>query len=196
MARSSIHIIEDVTGSETIASPSITFDVVTAFSPTKSRAVTNSPVSTGTIVSEILADKGGRVAMEAYVSNNPIVINPLNIIDTENSDVRTQAAYVVLDKLYKSKNTVTLVYKFDSLTSYMLTSFEPIMMPSDTIGFRLQFEEVRFAVESQLQLVENMSIPLARSASTATNGGIVDKKDATPKEAGAFATTFGVFADL
>lgn len=177
MAKSSIHIIPDVTGNETNDSPSITFDVVTSFTPQRSRTVTKSPVSKGSFISELLSNQGGRVILEAYVSNNPVIITPQNLIDSTKADVRTKAAYLALDKLYKSNNTVTIVYDYDTLNSYFLTNFEPIIMPSDSIGFRLEFDEVRFVSEKRVQLIVNMSDIKAKDSAVPANKGTTTKKE-------------------
>ena len=183
MAKSSIFIIPEVTGVETTGdTPSVSFDAVTSFSPVKSRNISKSPITEGSFVSEILADNGGSVTMEAYVSNNPVLINSNNLISSNNPDGRAQAAYLALDKIYKSENTVTLVHRFDTLTSYMLTSFAPILMPSDTIGFNLQFEEVRFASEQRVQLVLNMSDDKTKDSAPSSNGGLTSKQKATENE--------------
>ena len=184
MAKSSIFIIPEVTGVETTAdTPSVSFDAVTIFSPVKSRNVSKSPITKGSFISEILADNGGSVTMEAYVSNNPILINSNNLISSNSPDGRAQAAYLALDTIYKSQKTVTLVHRFDdTLTSYMLTSFAPILMPSDTIGFNLQFEEVRFASEQRVQLVLNMSDDKTKDSAPSSNGGLTSKKVASEAE--------------
>jgi len=175
MAKSSIFIIPDAQTVDEGTSPSISFDAVKSFSPSQSRSITNSPISTeeggrtGGFVSEILSEKGGRVSIEAYVANNPVIIDSNNIISTQDSETRSQAAYLALKNLYDSKDTVTLQYRFDkNLNSYLLTKFEPMLMPSDTIGFRLEFQEVRFADEKRVQLVQNMSPPLTKAAAKNT----------------------------
>ena len=189
MAKSSIFIIPEVTGVETLSdSPSVSFDAVTNFSPTKSRNISKSPITEGSFISEILSDNGGKVEMEAYVANNPIVINPNNLIATNNPEGRAQAAYLALDKIYNSKNTVTIVHRFDSLNSYMLKSFTPIIMPSDSIGFRLQFEEVRFASEQRVQLILNMSDDKTKEASKFKNGGLQPKSEASSSEESKYKT--------
>ena len=211
MAKSSIFIIPDASKVDTGKSQAISFDAVTSFTPSKSRTITKSPISTdnngiaGGFVSEILSEKGGRISIEAYVANNPIILDQDNLISTKDAETRSQAAYLALTKLYDSRDTVTIQYRFDkNLNSYLLTHFEPMLMPSDTIGFRLEFEEVRFADEKRVQLVLNMSPPLTEAANGKTNAG-GSKTPASPKEStlvekwyddtkGAFAgeTTTGV----
>ena len=183
MAKSSIFIIPDVTRGETLSgSPSVSFDAVTNFSPTRGRNITKSPVSGGSFISEYLSDNGGKVVMEAYVSNNPVIINQNNLINSNDPDGRAQAAYLALDTLYKSKDTVTIKYRFDSLNSYFLTNFEPILMPSDTIGFRLEFDEVRFASEQRVALIVNMSDEKAREAGKEQNTAFNAKEVASSNE--------------
>ena len=196
MARSSIFIIPEVTGVETTEdSPSVSFDAVTSFDPTKSRNISKSPITRGSFVSEILSDNGGVVTMEAYVSNSPIFINSNNLISSNTPEGRAQAAYLALDKIYKSKNTVTLVHRFDTLTSYMLTSFAPILMPSEAIGFRLQFEEVRFASEQRVKLVLNMSADKTKDSAKASNNGITSKTVASETEGSLFIKLLGETVD-
>lgn len=189
MAKSEIFIVPDATQKETLTdSPSISFDAVTNFSPTKTRTITNSPISEGSFISEYLSDKGGKIIMEAYVSNNPIIINENNLINSNDPDGRAKAGYLALDKLYNSKDTVTIVYRYDSLNSYFLTSFEPIVMPSDTIGFRLEFDEVRFASEQRVALIVNMSDEKAKEAGKEQNTAINTKDEATTAEETFIAT--------
>lgn len=201
MAKSSIFIIPDAQTVDEGSVPSISFDAVKSFSPSQSRSITNSPISTeeggrtGGFVSEILSEKGGRVSIEAYVANNPVIIDSNNIISTKDSETRSQAAYLALKNLYDSKDTVTLQYRFDkNLNSYLLTKFEPMLMPSDTIGFRLEFQEVRFADEKRVQLVQNMSPPLTKAAAKNTVSGIVGKVVASIADSGVLQKT-GALAD-
>jgi len=190
MAKSSIFIIPEASARDDGTSPSISFDAVTSFTPSKGRTLTKSPISTGSFVSEILSEKGGRVSLEAYVANNPVIIDQNNLIDTEDADTRSQAAYLALDNLYNSKDTVTIQYKFDkNLNSYLLSNFEPILLPSDTIGFRLDFEEVRFADEKRIQLILNMSDEKAKEAGKKQDGGLAGKQVATDNEGSLFLNT-------
>ena len=185
MAKSSIFIIPEASARDDGTSPSISFDAVTSFTPSKGRTLTKSPISTGSFVSEILSEKGGRVSLEAYVANNPVIIDQNNLIDTEDADTRSQAAYLALDNLYNAKDTVTIQYKFDkNLNSYILTKFEPMLMPSDIIGFRLEFQEVRFADEKRVQLVQNMSPTLTQAAAKNVVSGLAGKIIAGAKELG------------
>lgn len=188
-----IYIIPDVTGKETYESPSISFDVVTAFAPTRSRTVTELPISTGEFISEFLSNKSGKLSIEAYVSNNPIFINKSNLISSTNTEGRDTAAYIALDALYKSENTVTIRYKYDTLNSYFLTDFEPILMPSDAIGFRLEFSEVRFATEKRVQLSLNMSDTKTKEAAKKQNAGQSSPNEAT-EEIGSMSAE--VFKDV
>jgi hypothetical protein len=188
-----IYIIPDVTGKETYESPSISFDVVTAFAPTRSRTVTELPISTGEFISEFLSNKSGKLSIEAYVSNNPIFINKNNLISSTNTEGRDTAAYIALDALYKSENTVTIRYKYDTLNSYFLTDFEPILMPSDAIGFRLEFSEVRFATEKRVQLSLNMSDTKTKEAAKKQNAGQSSPNEAT-EEVGSMSAE--VFKDV
>lgn len=171
MANNTIFIIPDVTGAETFSSPSISFDIVTAFTPTRSRVITELPISTGSFISEFLRNKSGKLTLEGYVSNNPVFINTQNLISSNNSEGRAVAAFIALDSLYNSENTVTIRYKYETLNSYFLTSFEPIIMPSDSIGFRLEFSEVRFATEKRVKLAINMSPDKAKDAGKKQSAG-------------------------
>lgn len=180
VSKSSILIIPDATKKESASgSPRVSFDAVSSFSPSRSRTISKSPISTGGFISEYQSDKGGKVSLEAYVSNNPIIVDQENLVDQmNNSDDRARGAYLALDKLYKSQDTVTIVHRFDSLNSYYLTSFEPILMPSDAIGFRLEFEEVRFATEKRVTLAIYMSDELAKGAGVEQNRGLNSKEGA------------------
>ena len=202
MAKSSIHIIPNASEKETLSgSPNVSFDAVTSFSPTRKRTITNSPISNGSFISEYLSDKGGKVVLEAYVSNNPIILYQENLVDKgTDPDGRAKAAYLALDTLYKSKDTVTIVHRYDTLESYFLTSFEPILMPSDTIGFRLEFDEVRFATEQRVILALYMSDEKTKEAVHSQNGGQGNKELASDTDQGLFETylptTVGVGGDV
>lgn len=179
---SSIFIIPDSSYKDDGTSPVVSFDAVKSFSSKKSKNISQSPISDGTFVSEVLTENPGNVTIEAYVATNPIVLNQYNLIDTSDSDVRTQAAYYALDTIYKANGTVQLVHKYDTLESYFLKSFEPIIMPMDVIGFKLEFEEVQYATEERVTLTINMSDSLAKSAASTSTSGETGKTEATDEE--------------
>ena len=179
---SSIFIIPDSSKKDDGTSPVVSFDAVKTFSAKRSKSLSQSPISDGSFVSEILTENPGLVTMEAYAAANPIVLNQYNLIDTADADIRTQAAYYALDAIYKANSTVQLVHKYDALDSYFLKSFEPIIMPMDVIGFKLTFEEVRFATEERVTLTLNMSDDLAKGAATEQVSGETSKTTATEDE--------------
>lgn len=170
----------DATKVDDGSSPTLSFDAVKRFVPKRSRIISSSPISTGSFVSEILSEKGGTISLEGYVSDNPVIIYEDNVIDSTSGDTRAHAAYTALKKLYESADTVTIQYKLDpSLDNYILTSYEPILMPSNSIGFRLEFQEVRFAEEQTVNLAINMSTEKQKEASTGETSSNVSKEQVT-----------------
>ncbi|MCP4988479.1 MAG: hypothetical protein GY928_21245 [Colwellia sp.] len=154
------------------------FDLVRSITFPSVSTITRNKRSRDTDVADHTADTNGVITMEVKVSNSPVVFYQDNLINAKLNEKRDQVAYILLKKIKADRTLVTIQHRYDSHYNYQLIEFDPKYLAEEAIGFTLKFEEVRYAYEQEVDLVQKMSTPKKEDASGDSKGdGSKDKAD-------------------
>ncbi len=129
--------------------------------------MTKEVMTKGVNLTDHITERNGVIVMECKVTNTPLVTYEGNLISSQNADTRIHSAYAVIKNLWKKSTACSIVHKFDTHYDMVLTEQKPIILPSNSVGFRLKFEEARFVDEKRISLVTNMSAKKAKDARAA-----------------------------
>ena len=166
MSKSSISIIPQNAGGK-----SIHFDVVTSMGLRSSKKITKAPVTKGSPITDNIVNMGTPITLECQVTDTPLVSYEGNMISSDNAESRIHSAYSVIKALDENNTVCTIVNKFDTYYNMVLEEKEPIILPSNSVGFRLKFVPMRYVGEQRITLVTNLATKKAKDAEATKQGG-------------------------
>lgn len=172
--KSSVYIIPSSGGG------TIHFDVVKEIGLSRTKTITKNKISDGSFITDHISETEDIITMECSVTDSPLVLYDGNIITAPDNDTRSQAAYLVMKDLFEKSTMCNIVHRFDTRNSFVLTSYEPIILPSKSIGFRLKFEAVKYASEQRIGVVSHANMSTAKASDSASpKNSKGDKTDVT-----------------